>query len=114
MSLDERIILTGIMARYQVTLDIALLWSADVARNRVLLTSHSSGVKPFYEETLIQSSSLSESWVSLDEEIIPPRIMCAIDKTSGQENLYGSSIAFVIHSLDHSLSVRLIPSYMEM
>ena len=81
--------------------------------NRALLTLHSAGVKPFYEETLIQSPSESESWVSLDEGIIPPRIMCAIDKPSGQKDLYGSSIAFVIHSLDHSLSVRLIPSYME-
>ncbi len=55
--LAERIIPTGIMARYQVTLDIALLWSADAGKNRVLLTSHSSGVKPFYEGTLIQNLS---------------------------------------------------------
>ena len=30
---------------YQVTLDIALRWSADAGRNRFLLTSHSAGVK---------------------------------------------------------------------
>ena len=36
--LAERIIPTGIMVRSQVTLDIALLWSADAGRNRVLLT----------------------------------------------------------------------------
>ena len=55
--LAERIIPTGIMVRSQVTLDIALLWSADAGRNRVLLTSHSSGVKPFYEGTLFQNLS---------------------------------------------------------
>ena len=43
--LAERIIPTGIMACSQVTLHIALLWSADAGRDHVLLTSHSSGVK---------------------------------------------------------------------
>ena len=43
--LAERIIPTGIMVRSQVTLDIALRWSADARRNRFLLTSHSAGVK---------------------------------------------------------------------
>ena len=57
------------MGRYQVTLDIAqdlllhslfvrlILWSADAMKNHVLLTSHSSGVKPFYEGTLFQNLS---------------------------------------------------------
>ncbi len=37
--------------------------------------------------------------------------MCAIDKLSGQEDLYGSSIAVAIRFLDHSLFTRLIPPY---
>ena len=36
-----------------------ILWSADARRNRVLLTSHSAGVKPFYEGTLFQYLSYS-------------------------------------------------------
>ena len=32
-------------------------------------------------------------------------------KSAGQRDLYGISIAFVVHSLDHSLSIRLIPPY---
>ena len=37
--------------------------------------------------------------------------MCAIDKLSGQEDLYGSSIAVAIRFLNHSLFTRLIPLY---
>ena len=63
MLLDERIIPAGIMARSQVTLDIAqdllshslfvrlILWSADAGRNRDLLISHSFGVKIILRRT---------------------------------------------------------------
>ena len=63
------------MACSQVTLDIALLWSADAGRDRVLLTSHSAGVKPFYEGTLFQNLSWSEKRVLLAERIMPTGIM---------------------------------------
>ncbi|MDE0502956.1 MAG: hypothetical protein OXI86_02665, partial [Candidatus Poribacteria bacterium] len=53
-----------IMARSQVTLDIALRWSADAGRNLVLLTLHSAGVKTFDEGTLFQYLSLSEKRVT--------------------------------------------------
>ena len=43
--LVERIIPTGMMARYQVTLDIALRWSATIGRITILLTLHSAGVQ---------------------------------------------------------------------
>ena len=39
----ERIVPTGIMGRYQVTLHIALLWSAGLWTCRILLTFRSSG-----------------------------------------------------------------------
>ena len=43
--LAERIIPTGIMARSQVTLDMALRWSAGIWIYRILLTWRSSGSK---------------------------------------------------------------------
>ena len=43
--IEQRIEKTYDAVISQVTLDIALLWSADARRNRVLLTFHSAGVK---------------------------------------------------------------------
>ena len=45
MLLAEGIIPIGTMARYQVTLDIALRWSAGIGINRILSTCRSSGAK---------------------------------------------------------------------
>ena len=44
----KKVIATGVTAHYQVTLDIALRWSADAGTNLVLLTSHSAGVKSIF------------------------------------------------------------------
>ena len=53
--LAERIIPAGIMARSQVTLDIALLWSAEIWTYRILLTFRSSGSR---KETLTRKCCL--------------------------------------------------------
>ena len=58
--LAESIIPTGIMARYQVTLNVSLLWSADAMRNHVLLTFHSSGV-----ETILRRNTFSKPGTDL-------------------------------------------------
>ena len=42
------------------SIDMALLWSADARRNRMLLTSHSAGVKTRLRRNTFHSSSLSQ------------------------------------------------------
>ena len=65
----------GDSSSYQVTLDIALLWSAEIGRITILLTFHSAGVKNMPERNVFQSLSQSEERVLFAERIIPTGII---------------------------------------
>ena len=98
----------------QVTLDIALLWSADARSNRVLLTFHSAGVKTRPRRNTFTASHRAKNEcvplmdcdrkltvcgtnMLLAERIIPTGIMARSQETL---DIAGISIAVAIHSLD--------------